>query len=396
MIRFLNIGLRAVALACACFTTAFAGGAGAIAHLGSEGVWIGDEQGAVIIRVAMTQSVPWRVYTAESPPRLVVEFEELIFTKQPDQNSAGLLGVRVGKSAIGVSSLVAVLREPLKVANAEMMTSEDGAILTLRLLPTTADDFRAGAKTTDTEVLFSSIKNTYEQPLIAIDPGHGGFDPGAEVEDLRESVLMLQFALRLRDRLQSEGEFQVILTRESDVFVPLRDRHRKARLAGADVFISLHADSLVGEANQTTGLTVYTLGEGSTDEADRRLAQGHARGEIIAGADLSGTGDDVALTLLNLQRRDTAPRSKALSRLLIRSVEGAGLKINTRAERQADFAVLRSADIPSVLIELGFLSSHEERERLTSEAWQSEVVDAMAEALVQWTDDERRPDVPGK
>ena len=389
MNRILIIGLWAVALACAIWAPVGAQNARALSHLGSEGASIEDAHGAVVITVPMTQAVPWRVFTIDNPPRLIVEFEELVFSEQPRLNSASFLGVQAGKSALGVSRIVAVLREPLQVTEAEMTTTEDGATLSLRLMPTTAEDFRENAEPPEPAVSFVENSAQNDLPKIVVDPGHGGLDPGAEAKGLREADLMLDFALRLQRKLNDEGNFSVVLTRETDVFVPLRDRLRFARASGADVFLSLHADSLAGEDGQASGMTVYTLGEGFASEADRKLAEHHAHSEILAGADLTGVGDDVAVSLLEISRRDVTPRSKALSQALIRAVERAGLKINSRAERQGDFAVLRSADFPSVLVELGFLSSEEERERLISDAWQDEAANAIVEALILWADEDQ-------
>ncbi len=283
--------------------------------------------------------------------------------------------------------MVAILREPLAIAAAEMTTTEDGAAaLELVLHPTTASVFRAGIDA-----------NTGPEPpndppadgrtIVAIDPGHGGFDPGAEAGDLDEADLVLSFARRLKEMLLRTGRFDVVLTREDDKFISLDQRLTRARSAKADVFLSIHADAL-DQGGGASGMVVYSLSSSSASDADTRLTERHGDDDLISGLDLAGAGDDVALALLDLARHDNSPRTEALSGALIGAFEASGLELNSRPQRAGEFAVLKAADIPSVLVELGFLSTEGNLARLTSEVWQAEASRAVRDALMLWADED--------
>ncbi len=364
--------------------------ANALAELGEDGAVIEDRGGSVRLSVPLTQSVPWRVQLMDGPPRLVVDFNELAWSSAPVVKSDSIARVHVGRFTPGWSRLVAVLREPLAVSVAEMNVDPDGmAQLDILLTPTTAGEFRADADAENerTPALTFGVKDGL--PLVVIDPGHGGIDPGAEVEGLREADLMLAFAGRLAGVLEETGRFDVYLTRMEDFFVPLEDRLSVARLAGADVFLSLHADALEPDAGPASGMSVYTLSDEFSDAAGQRMAERHARHNILAGVDLSETGDDVALVLMEMARRETTPRAAMLQDKVVQSFLSAGLAVNSRPERHGDFSVLKAADIPSVLIELGFLSSDADRALFASEVWLDEASFAIRDALLYWADEDR-------
>ena len=147
------------------------------------------------------------------------------------------------------------------------------------------------------------------------------------------------------------------------------------------MFLSLHADALRDLDGAASGITVYRLPDDAAGSADELLAMRHAASDLLKGVDLTGTGDDVALALLDIARRDTAPRTRALQKKLVEAFRSSGLDVNSRPERQAAFSVLKSAEIPSVLIELGFLSSDRDRERLATADWQDAAATAVMEAL---------------
>ncbi|MFN6977769.1 MAG: N-acetylmuramoyl-L-alanine amidase, partial [Gemmobacter sp.] len=192
----------------------------------------------------------------------------------------------------------------------------------------------------------------------------------------------LQFARELADQLRRDGRFTVVLTREADVFVPLDGRVAIAHAAGADVFISLHADALAeGEA---TGATVYTLAEAASDAAAAALAERHDRDSLLAGVTLRGQDDLVARVLMDLARTETAPRSDRLADTLVAALRAAGLRLHRVPRRGAAFSVLRAPDIPSVLVELGYLSSAQDRARLSDAGWRQRMAAAMVAALADW------------
>ncbi len=350
-----------------------------LAELGSDGAALYDADDEVRLSVALTQAVPWSIRFEAVPPRLIVEFSDVVWNREPRTASTSVERIEVGRSAADRSELVAYLREPLSVASAEMKVSADGALLDVRLVPTTADVFRADAT--------APVVVEGRRAVVAIDPGHGGVDPGAEAGDLDEADLVLEFSRRLETELLETGLFEVVLTREEDRFVSLDDRLTRAREAKAEMFLSIHADALAG-AN-ASGMVVYSLSPEAEDRATRRLTERHDPDDILSDVDLTHAGDDVTEALVSLARRNNAPRAAALSSALIGSFRASGLTLNSRPERTGDFAVLKAADVPSVLVELGFLSTEEDVERLTSEEWQNEASRAIRDALLLWTEEDR-------
>ena len=173
------------------------------------------------------------------------------------------------------------------------------------------------------------------------------------------------------------------MTREDDVFVPLSERMTLTRAAGADVFLSLHADSLDEEDGVASGMTVYTLAENVTDAAALRLAERHAQNDILAGVE-----DEISVVLMDLARRQTAPRAEALANMIVAGFRSHELAVNSNPHRSGAFTVLKAAEVPSVLIELGFLSSEKDRALLMSEAWSRRAAEAVRDALLQWADED--------
>ncbi|MDA8584669.1 N-acetylmuramoyl-L-alanine amidase [Rhodobacteraceae bacterium] len=342
---------------------------------------IRDDGGAVKVDVPLSSAVPWKVWVAGEPPRLVLEISGVDLGEMPVSRSQSISEITAERHSPEVSRIIVFLREPLMVDTAEMITIEDGSSrLELSLAPASAAEFLDLAKPLDVAVE-PPIK---ARPVVMIDPGHGGRDPGADAGELNEADLMLEFALKLRDELEATTAFDVVLTRETDIFVPLDERLSRARAAKADVFLSLHADRLAADFGRASGITIYTLAGDAAADADDRQSQRGDTDDILKGVDLSGTSDQLAMALMALQRQDTDPRAAALSLTLIEAFGASGLAVNSRPERQGDFAVLRAADIPSVLIELGFLSSNADLARLTSSEWQTEAAFAIRDGLQQW------------
>jgi N-acetylmuramoyl-L-alanine amidase len=222
---------------------------------------------------------------------------------------------------------------------------------------------------------------------VALDAGHGGIDPGAVHGALSEAGLMLAFTRDLAEALRRAGGFEVHLTRDADVFVGLEARIDRARRVGAQVFLSLHADAL--EDGVASGVTLYTLAAEASEAAGAALAERHDRADLLGGgADLSGVEDEVALVLMDVARTQTRPLTERLVLALIGAIRGAGLAMHPRPWQEAAFSVLKAPDIPSILIEVGFLSSPRDRARLIDPEWRARVVAAMVAALEYWRDDE--------
>ncbi|WP_372613436.1 N-acetylmuramoyl-L-alanine amidase [Aquicoccus sp.] len=218
--------------------------------------------------------------------------------------------------------------------------------------------------------------------VVVLDPGHGGIDPGAMRDGHTEKDLMLTFARELREALLRVDGIEVVLTRDSDVFVSLERRVAIAHQAGAHLFLSLHADAL--SEGQATGATVHTLSDQASDQASALLAERHNRADILAGIDLTGTDDTVADILMDLARVETQPRAEQLSEALIDALRSAGAPLNRRPYRSAAFSVLKAADIPSVLLEIGFMSSERDLTNVTDREWRRQMAEALRDGIQAW------------
>lgn len=350
--------------------------------------------GRLDMQLTLSQGVPYRIFTLDQPPRLVVDFREVDWSGvQADallNKGTSIDALRFGVFQPGWSRLVVDLAQPMLPDEIGMTVDEvtGGAILNMTLRTTDPETFAMASGVPESSV-WPTAQPDLVQPavsddrfVVVIDPGHGGIDPGAEREGLSEKNLMLDVAFELRDALIRAADVDVVLTRDRDVFVSLQNRVAQAHRARADLFLSLHADALSQGGAQ--GATVYTLSDEASDTATAHLAARHNRADIIAGADLTGSDDAVTTVLLDLARLETEPRSKALAQALIQSMTASGGPMNNRPLRKAGFSVLKSADIPSVLVEVGFLSSARDLENLRNPEWRSKMVDAMARAVLEW------------
>lgn len=351
--------------------------------------------GGTTLTLGLSQGVPFRVFVLDDPARLVADFREVDFD---GVTAAALLGdtdrvsaVRFGTFRPGWSRLVADLVAPMLPVEIGMPvdTSTGAATLTIAMEDVEPDAFAARAGTpvnTDwgVEAAAAAVEVAEDSFVLVIDPGHGGVDPGAVRDSTTEKDLMLGVALALRDVLRRAGGVEVVLTRDTDVFVSLTGRVALAHQVGADAFVSLHADSL--QQGQARGATVYTLSDEASDAASAQLAAQHERSDIIAGVDLSGTDDQVASVLMDLARVETMPRTHALATALIDAMGAAGGPMNKRPRREASFSVLKSADIPSVLVEVGFLSDDRDLANLRDPVWRGGMVEALANGILAWRD----------
>lgn len=348
------------------------------------------------IVLGLSQPVPWRVRLFAGPPRLIMDFREVDFTDvdaipvQAEQIKA----VRAGIFRAGWSRLVMELDGPYEIALAEMKTGATGAHVAVQLVKVDEGTFAKLAALP--EPLEWALPKTpafvAASPLqdgsitVVLDPGHGGIDPGAEREGQSEAALMLGFARELKEMLLRTGSFNVVLTRGEDVFVPLETRISIARAAGADVFLSLHADAL--SEGEAVGAAIYTLSQGASEKAAAALAERHNRDDLLAGVDLTGQDDLVATILMDMARTETMPRTTRLATALEEAIRTAKLKMHRVPLQTAGFSVLKSPDIPSVLIELGFLSSARDLARLSDAKWRFSMAEAIRNALLIWSQED--------
>lgn len=349
-----------------------------------------------LVTLAISQSVPWRVRVLDAPPRLVLDVREVDWTGVEVLRGRvpAIVDLRAGVFRAGWSRLVMELSGPMLVGLSEMETGPQGATIRLRLDPAAPEAFAAAAALPEPADWALPEAASLPAPaprgdgavLVVLDPGHGGIDPGAERDGLTEADLMLTFARELKERLLRDGRFRVVMTREEDVFVPLEARISIARAAGAQVFLSLHADSLAeGEAQ---GATVYSLSEEATDAAAEALAERHERDDLLAGIDLTAQDDLVATILIDMARTETTPRIDRLATALIGAIKAADLRTHRKPHQKAGFSVLKSPDIPSVLLEVGFMSSDSDLRRLTDPDWRARMADALVAGLAAWAEED--------
>lgn len=354
---------------------------------------IRDNSAGADIVLALSQPVPWRVRLLDHPPRLVLDFREIDWTGLPDVTLAAksVLDLRAGVFRPGWSRLVLALSGPMVVGQAEMSTTT-GTVLRLRLDVASAGAFAAKAAapeppewaTPKPADLPARTADPGDPLVIVLDPGHGGIDPGAERDGFNEADLVLTFARELKELIVRDGRFAVVMTRDDDTFVPLEARISIARAAGAFVLISLHADTLAeGEA---VGATIYTLSDQASDEASAALAERHDRDDLLAGVDLTEQDDLVAEVLMDMARTRTNPRTARLALALETSILAADLKMHRHPRQQASFSVLKSPDIPSLLLELGFLSSARDLARLRDPEWRNKMAAALRDGLNVWVE----------
>jgi N-acetylmuramoyl-L-alanine amidase len=217
------------------------------------------------------------------------------------------------------------------------------------------------------------------RPLIVIDPGHGGHDPGASGKSFREKDLVISLATSLRDELVRGGGIRVALTREDDRFLALGERFEIARRLGADLFLSIHADS-AGEADEVSGASIYTLSAKASSQAAARFAARENSADMVNGVPLAGQSDAVNSILVELSQRRSQADSAEFAGLITREGEGV-LTFHPQARRSASLAVLRAPDVPSVLYEAGFISNPADAARLSSPEGRSRFAAVLARAV---------------
>ena len=215
--------------------------------------------------------------------------------------------------------------------------------------------------------------------LIALDPGHGGADPGTTgATGMHEKTVVYAIASELERQLGSGKRYRVALTRRGDLFVPLRERVTRARAAKADLFISLHADSHPDPT--VRGATVYTLSEQASDREAAALAAKENKADLLAGVDLRKQPGDVASVLIELSQRGTINQSRVFAGVMVDSLRRHGVATLPRSHRQAGFAVLTAPDMPAILLETGYLSNRADERLLLTKVHQQKLARAIADA----------------
>lgn len=383
-------------LALACLTAAaFAEGT----PIASDGRVVGDDNRTRFV-LDLTGEVDLSAFTLAEPYRVVVDLPEIDFRLPAGTGTTGrglVSDWRYGQFAAGRSRIVLDVTGPVKIDKAFVLPAIENqpARLVLDLLKTSAAAFdeeqRKNQLARDTaneapvqkaDQLPPPDRSKREKPLLVIDPGHGGVDSGTvSASGVMEKDIVLAFAKKLQERLERTGKVAVLLTRTDDTFLPLAARVQFGRDHAADLFLSIHADS--EHVGSVRGATVYTLSDRASDQEAAALAAKENASDLIAGLDLQQEADDVTDILVDLTRRETRNFSASFAGGLVGDLASATRMIKN-PRRSAGFQVLRAHDVPSVLLEIGYLSNDQDEKLLTSEEWRLRVADAVTQAVLRF------------
>lgn len=352
----------------------------------------------------LSKPVTFKVFTLAEPYRVIIDLPDVKFQLPAGLGRKGrglVTAYRFGLIGPGRARIVIDVNAPVLVDKSFVLKPQgrQPARLVIDLIRTDRKTFLAGLRKRRSRQAAATRKpgaaapavvppsakaprGRGAKPVIVVDPGHGGVDPGAVSKSgVSEKKIVFSFAKTLHKVLRATGRYKVVLTRRIDTYVPLRERVAIARKASGDLFISIHADSLPRRrANGVTGATVYTLSEKASDNEAKALAAKENRSDIIAGVDLPTKSDEVTSILIDLAQRETKNLSIVFTDTMLASLRGT-TRLNSKPHRFAGFAVLKAPDVPSVLVELGYLSNRADEKLLVSRAWRKKVAVAVAKAI---------------
>lgn len=344
--------------------------------------------------VDFDRQIQHEAYLLDSPKRLVVELPATFFSlddQVADKSASLITQLRFGQTAPDQSRIIFRLSGPVRVENnlVKHIAQEDRYRLIVDLVRSNEQEFATIVRKGLPEHSDAGSKSGKANPRrfrIVIDPGHGGFDGGAtgEAAHAVEKDITLGFSLKLRDILSKNSAFEVIMTRDNDIFVGLENRLELARSSSADLMISVHADSL--HQKDIRGATVYTLSEEGSDALSRSLARDQNRAELMSGLKLTIENPNVSDILIDMIRRETEVFSERFAQTMVDNLQN-NIKLIRNPHRWADFFVLKAPEVPSILLELGYLSNPEDEALMISDKWQEMVAIHTAEAITAFFSD---------
>ena len=348
----------------------------------------------------LDKPIQFRAFALADPYRVVVDIPQVSFKLSAGTGAAGrglVKAFRYGLVMPGGSRIVFDLTGPAKIANSTMLEAANGQpprlVLELEevdrtafvqsLAPENRPELRPAIAEANAAVVPSAAKPAQPpdaRPLIVIDPGHGGIDNGTQAGGEMEKNLVLGFGLALRDRIEKSGKYRVVMTRDDDTFIPLNDRVKVARNQSAALFVSIHADALPRREGDAQGATIYTLSDKASDAEAERLAEAENKSDAIGGVNLTDEPTEVADILIDLAQRETKTFSNRFARLLMGEMKNTA-RMHKHPLKSAGFRVLKAPDVPSVLVELGYVSNKGDLEHLVSANWRTRTVGSMAQAI---------------
>jgi len=379
----------------------------ALAKPGATAVRIGIHPEKTRFVLELTEEPSYRIFTLPDPARVVIDLPELDWQipAEPVQQGRGMIqALRYGLFAPGTSRVVLDMTGPVGVKGVLVLppSAEADYRLVIDLQPVSQAVFlnpderrpilsqRPLPKPSQAALPAPAPKSD-DRPTIVIDAGHGGIDPGASgVSGIYEKQVTLDFARELRRQLLETGRYRVVMTRDHDVFLQLRDRIAMAQKAEGDIFLSLHANTYPTDVAR--GAAVYTLSETASDAEAAALANKENKADVIAGVNLAAQTQDVSMILIDLAQRETMNLSKNFANKLVGEL-GKVTKLIRNTHRFAGFAVLKSPIVPSVLVEIGYMSNREEEKLLLNPAHRTKLCASMVHALdryFEWQESLRR------
>jgi N-acetylmuramoyl-L-alanine amidase len=356
---------------------------------------IGGDDNQTRLVIDLTRKVDLRVFTLADPYRVVIDMPQVTFAlpaKAGDSGRGLIKAYRYGLVMAGGSRIVIDVSKPVRVDKVTALDATSGVPARL-VLDLAAVDRATFMRTLaiDSKARTDTVKPTRDtpvasndpRPMIVIDPGHGGPDTGAKAPggEHEEKAIVLEFGTLLRDQLEKSGKYRVVMTRTDDTFIPLDERVRFARNRGAQLFISIHADWLPRAEGDAQGASIYTLSETASDPTAARLAEAENRADAVGGVDLSREPSDVADILFDLAQRETRTYSHQFAKTLVGEMKSGAVRMHQHPMKSAGFKVLKSPDVPSVLVELGYVSNKEDLKALLSPEWRNKTVGTIGKAV---------------
>ncbi|MEQ8266788.1 MAG: N-acetylmuramoyl-L-alanine amidase [Parvibaculum sp.] len=370
---------------------------------------LGDHgaQTRFVVEFSGDAAADYQVFTLSDPYRVVIDIKGVPFNLAgaPGGTAAGFVsGYRYGRFQADIYRVVIDVATPVSVQRDFVLDPQAGfgRRIVLDLAPTDLASFTAKAGLPAEEKAAAAVaaqeiatvaavpvsppaQRLERRRVVVIDPGHGGVDPGTHGSTgVQEKAVVLAFGKQLAEELRSTGRYDVHMTRDSDIFIPLRERVAIARRHKADLFLSIHADAI--QKSTVRGLSVYTLSENASDAEAAALARKENQSDLIAGLDLKGESPEVTGILIDLAQRETKNYSSRFAKSI---VDYASQSTNTLdpAHRFAGFVVLKAPDVPSVLIELGFLTNRDDEKQITSPAWRARMAKSFSRAVDRYFGD---------
>lgn len=354
-----------------------------------------------VLTLTLTNHPDLDIYPMQSPDRLIIDLPVVNFQIPPGFKSARtplVKSVRFGVIGANKSRIIIDLAGPALAGRITKQTVASGFAreLSIEIKAVDRTVFERGAeeaefarrsrllteeKGSESPVVSLTTKTTDRRPLVVLDPGHGGPDTGAVgLNNISEKDVVMAFARDLKQILEHRGQFRVLMTRDTDIFIPLDERVRFSRQHGASLFVSIHADRLA-TATEVHGFTIYTGSEKATDAESAILAESENRSDVMAGVETEAAREDISDILDDLVRRETRSHSALFARTLLGRMEASGQVMNKNPHRSAGFRVLRAPDVPSVLLELGYLSSKTDIGKLSDSVFREKMTLDIADAI---------------